>query len=34
MVAMDDVEFDLAGDEGRWEISGGDGAVRELAEFR
>lgn len=34
MVAIDDVEFDLVGDEGRWETNGGDGAVMELAEFR
>lgn len=37
---MDDVEFDRAGDEGRWlmndanEAAGGDGAVIELPESR
>lgn len=37
MVAIEDVEFDLAGDAGRCEMSveaGGDGAVNELAELR
>lgn len=37
-VATDDVEFDLAGEAGRWAITvanvGGEGAVKELAELR
>lgn len=39
-VTIDDVEFDRAGDDGRWltneasEAAGGDGAVRELPESR
>lgn len=37
-VATDDAEFDLVGDEGRWEtggaVAGGDEAVNELAELR
>lgn len=37
-VAIDDVEFDLVGDGGRWEAgsneAGGDGAANELAELR
>jgi hypothetical protein len=37
---MDEVEFDRAGEDGRWlmneasDAAGGDGAVRELAESR
>lgn len=35
---MDDVEFDLVGDDGRWltkfAAGGGDGAVKELMESR
>lgn len=37
MVAIEDVEFDLAGDDGLCEMkfeAGGDGAVNELAELR
>jgi hypothetical protein len=37
-VAIDDVEFDLVGEDGRCEpagaVAGGDGAVNELAELR
>lgn len=37
-VAMEDVELDRAGDDGRWEkvvvVAGGDGAVKELDELR
>lgn len=33
-VAIDEAEFDRAGEDGRWGIAGGDGAVMELAELR
>jgi hypothetical protein len=31
---MEDAEFERAGEEGRWLIAGGDGAVKELPELR
>ena len=38
IVAIEEVEFDLAGDDGRCEMklfrAGGEGAVKELAELR
>lgn len=38
IVAIEDVEFERVGDEGRWEAreaeGGGEGAVKELAELR